>query len=84
MSQKLRLALVEWSDIVDGGGEWDSGEEPLIPVTVQTVGFILSKGKKHIVLVRDYFDQDGKRTLGGRLAIPIGCVERITMLVPRA
>lgn len=76
--------LIEWSDIVDGGGEWHHGEEPLKPVLVRTIGFVLSKTKKHIVVARDYYFQDGKRVLGGRLAIPLGCVERITPLVAKA
>lgn len=77
--KKLKAVIVEWSDILDGGGEWhDSGE--LEPVTVYTAGFLLSKGPKHIVIVRDYYDHEDKRTLGGRLAIPVGCIVRIVNL----
>lgn len=77
--KKLKAVLVEWSDILDGGAEWnDSGE--LEPVTVYTAGFLLSKGPKHIVVVRDYFDHEGKRTLGGRLAIPVGCIVKMVTL----
>lgn len=77
--KKLKPVLVEWSDILDGGAEWNDDHE-LEPVTVFTAGFILSKGPKHIVVVRDYFDHDGKRTLGGRLAIPVGCITKIVGL----
>jgi hypothetical protein len=52
----------------------------LEPVTVFTAGFLLSKGQKHIVIVRDYYDHDGKRTLGGRLSIPVGTVVKIQNL----
>lgn len=76
--------LIEWADIVDGGAEWHHGEEPLKPVLVRTVGFLVSESKKHIVVVRDYYHQDGKRVLGGRLAIPTGCIERITELVAKS
>lgn len=77
--KKLKPVLVEWRDILDGGSEWhDDGE--IAPVTVMTVGFLLSKRPEHIVIIRDYYDQDGKRTLGGRLAIPVGCVVKITNL----
>lgn len=77
--KKLKPVLVEWHDILDGGSDWsDDGE--LEPVTVFTAGFILSKGPKHIVLVRDYYDHDGKRTFGGRLSIPVGTVVRIQNL----
>jgi hypothetical protein len=77
--KKLKPVLVEWSDILDGGAEWSDDHE-LEPVTVFTAGFLLSKGQKHIVIVRDYFDHDGKRTLGGRLSIPVGTVVRIQNL----
>ena len=49
-------------------------------MTVRTVGFLLSKGQKHIVVTRDYFDHEEKRTLGGRLAIPVGCIVKIQNL----
>jgi hypothetical protein len=77
--KKLKAVLVEWSDILDGGAEWSDGHE-LEPVTVLTTGFLLSKGPKHIVIVRDYYDHEDKRTLGGRLAIPVGCITRIQNL----
>jgi hypothetical protein len=77
--KKLKPVLVEWSDIIDGGAEWSDDHE-LEPVTVLTAGFLLSKGPKHIVVVRDYFDHEEKRTLGGRLSIPVGCIVRIQNL----
>jgi hypothetical protein len=77
--KKLKPVLVEWADILDGGAEWND-EHELEPVTVFTAGFILSKGPKHIVVVRDYYDHEEKRTLGGRLAIPVGCIVRIVNL----
>ena len=80
VSKKLKPVLVEWHDILDGGGEWQDDDGNLAPVTVRTVGFLLSKGPKHIVVTRDYFDNDGKRTLGGRLAIPVGCIVKIQNL----
>jgi hypothetical protein len=78
-SKELAPVLVEWSDIIDGGGEWHD-DAHLEPVTVYTVGYLVSKGRKHIVIVRDYFDCDGRRTFGGKLAIPIGCVVKIQSL----
>ena len=77
--KKLKAVLVEWSDILDGGADW-SDEHELDPVTVLTAGFLLSKSQTRVVIVRDYFDNDGKRTLGGRLAIPVGCIVRIQNL----
>lgn len=77
--KKLRPVLVEWRDILDGGADW-SDEHELEPVTVFTTGFLLSKGQQHLVIVRDYYDHDGKRTFGGRLSIPVGTVVRIQSL----
>jgi hypothetical protein len=77
--KKLKPVLIEWQDIIDGGGEWSDDHE-LEPVTVFTAGFLLSKGQKHIVIVRDYYDHEEKRTFGGRLSIPVGTVVRIQNL----
>lgn len=77
--KKLKAVLVEWHDILDGGADWSDDHE-LEPVTVFTAGFMLSKGQTRVVIVRDYYDHDGKRTLGGRLAIPVGCIVRIQNL----
>lgn len=78
----LKPVLVEWSDILDGGSEWHEhdAKHQLKPVRVKTTGYLLSVSRKHIVIVRDYYDHDGKRTLGGRLAIPCGCIEKIVYL----
>jgi hypothetical protein len=78
-AKPLMPVLVEWHDIIDGGGEW-ADDEHLSPVTVYTAGFLLKKGKKHIVLVRDYYDDEGRRTYGGKLAIPTGCIVKMTGL----
>lgn len=77
--KKLKPVLVEWHDILDGGAEWQD-ESELAPVTVLTAGFLLTKGLKHIVVVRDYYDHDGKRVYGGKLAIPVGCIVKTTPL----
>jgi hypothetical protein len=77
----LKPVLVEWSDILDGGAEWHQHDgKHLKPVRVRTVGYLMHVNRKHIVIVRDYYDSDGKRTLGGRLAIPCGCIEKIVYL----
>lgn len=79
--KRLKPVMVEWQDILDGGAEWQDGV--IAPVLVRTTGFLLTENKKHVVLVRDYFDLDGKRTLGGQLAIPLGCIKRMVELVPK-
>lgn len=79
--KKLSPVLVEWMDILDGGGEWQTRTPA--PVKVRTVGFIYKRNRKHIVLIRDYYDLDGHRTIGGALAIPTGCIHRILELSPK-
>jgi hypothetical protein len=77
----LKMVMLEWSDILDGGAEWHQHDGKFLkPVRVKTVGYLLHVNKKNIVIVRDYYDHDGKRTLGGRLAIPTGCIEKIVYL----
>lgn len=80
----LRPVTVEWHDIFDEGSEWIHHDaKPTKPVRVRTTGYLHSKHKNHIVLVRDYYDHGGKRTLGGRLAIPTGCIIKLVYLAPK-
>lgn len=77
----LQPVSVEWNDIFDEGSEWIHHDaKPTKPVKVRSTGYLLTENKKFLVLVRDYYDHDGKRTLGGRVAIPIGCIDKITKL----
>lgn len=79
--KRLKHVLVEWMDIVDGGGEWQTKTPS--PVKVRTVGYLYERNKKHIVIIRDYYDLDGHRTIGGTLAIPVGCIHRMVDLEPK-
>lgn len=81
--KKLTPVVVEWLDILDGGGEWQQPHTTPSPVQVRTVGYIHKRNKRHIVLIRDYYDLDGHRTIGGALAIPLGCIVKITDLAPK-
>lgn len=81
MLRPLKPVTVEWNDIFDEGSEWIHHDAKATkPVKVRSTGFLLSQHEKYIVLVRDYYDHDGKRTLGGRVAIPTGCITKITHL----
>lgn len=81
MLRPLQPVTVEWNDIFDEGSEWIHHDaKPTKPVKVRSTGYLLTENKKFLVLVRDYFDHDGKRTLGGRVAIPLGCIDKITKL----
>lgn len=80
----LQPITVEWNDIFDEGSEWIHHDaKPTKPVKVRSTGYLLSQNEKFIVMVRDYYDYDGKRTYGGRVAIPAGCIVKITYLGPK-
>lgn len=80
MLSRLKPVLIEWLDIVDGGAEWRTDTPS--PVKVRTVGYIYRRTQKHIVVIRDYHDLEEHRTIGGSLAIPTGCIVKITHLSP--
>lgn len=79
--KRLKPVLVVWKDILDNGADWhhDGDVEPR-PVRVNTIGFLKTETKAHIVIARDYYDLDGKRVHGGLLALPRGCIVSITDL----
>ena len=80
----LPPVTVEWNDIFDEGSEWiHHDDKPTKPVKVRSTGYLLSQNGKFLVLVRDYYDHDGKRVFGGRVAIPVGCVDKIRYLGPK-
>jgi hypothetical protein len=79
----LKPVTVVWRDIFDDGPSWQDGDTQLNPITVRTTGYLLSDNAKHIVIVRDYYDHQGRRTLGGRVAIPKGCIDKISYLVTK-
>lgn len=80
--RQLPPITVEWNDIFDEGADWiEHDAKPTKPVKVRSTGYLLTKNSRFLVMVRDYFDHEGKRTLGGRVAIPTGCIDRITYLV---
>lgn len=81
MARTPKLVEIVWSDILDGGPEWHHDEgEPLRPVRVRTVGYVIRETQKTLEIARDYYHHEGKRTLGGRLVIPKGCIEKLTVL----
>lgn len=79
--KRLKPVLVVWRDILDHGADWHhDGDADPRPVRVSTVGYLKSETKQHIVIARDYYDLNGKRTHGGLLAIPRGCIVSVTEL----
>jgi hypothetical protein len=80
----LQPVTVEWNDIFDEGSEWIHHDaKPTKPVKVRSTGFLLEKNLKFLVLVRDYYDHEFKRVFGGRVAIPVGCIDKIVYLTKK-
>lgn len=74
-------AVVIWNDIFDEGSEWiHPGSPPTKPVKVFSSGYLLERNVNFVVLARDYYDHDGHRIYGGRMAIPKGCIDSITCI----
>jgi hypothetical protein len=71
--------VVVWRDIFDEGPEWiHPGADPIVPVVVRTAAYLLCKNADFVVVARDYYDHEGARVYGGRMAIPYGCIDSIT------
>ena len=81
------LVAVLWEDAaLKDAGTWHSVEEgsshAYEPVLMRTVGFLLSKTRKGIVLTHTH-SEDGS-TMAPRDQIPAGMVRSITPLQPKA
>lgn len=73
--------VVVWRDILDEGSEWiHPDSDPIVPVVVRTAAYLLYKTPEFVVIARDYYDHDGSRVYGGRMAIPYGCIDSITCI----
>ncbi len=84
------LVLVEWVDIVNTTGEWQTAEQLLewadqLESTVHHVGFVLKEDQDFVVLVDSYFpttDPNNKHLsqMGTCTRIPRGCIVSIKYL----
>lgn len=71
---KVRIVTVEWDDICSNGG-WLSPENARADWKVISVGMLLSRTKKELVLVQSkVFDRDA---VADTLTIPIGVVRKV-------
>ena len=70
------IVAVLWDDATALDG-WSSGHDEVKPCHVLSVGFLVRKTKKHIVLAQD-ISPDGQQC--GRGQIPKGMVKRITRI----
>ena len=78
------LVKVRWQDIQSHDGPWVDMEEvpEYTPVTVETVGWIITDHDKYITLVSTL--SDDQTFTGSVCSIPKGCIEFIRELGPGA
>lgn len=71
---KVKIVTVTWDDICSNGG-WVSPEHARADWKVISVGMLLSRTKKEIVLVQSKVF--GRDTVADTLTIPIGVVRKV-------
>ena len=76
------LVKVRWEDIQSHDGPWVDMEEipEYTPVTVETVGWIITDHEKYITLVSTL--SDDQTFTGSVCSIPKGCILSIRDLAP--
>jgi len=72
-----KLVLVQWIDACHAPSGWQFGEAPQVDFEpVYSVGFLIEKRKKGILLAQTWFPQD----CANIIAIPRGMITKITVL----
>lgn len=72
-----QLVLVQWIDACHAPSGWQFGESPQVDFEpVFSVGFLIEKRKKGILLAQTWFPQD----CANIIAIPKGMITKITVL----
>ena len=76
--QPYPMVEVIWDDAAGHDDQWAQGEDfPVKPELVISVGFLVLKNNKYIVIAQD-IDADGKHN--GRTQIPRGMVKKMKVL----
>jgi hypothetical protein len=72
-----KLVLVEWIDACHAPSGWQFGDSPQVDFEpVFSVGFLIEKQKKGILLAQTWFPED----CANIIAIPRGMITKITVL----
>jgi len=77
----FNLVIVRWDDIQSHDGAWVDMEEipEYTPVTVETVGWVITDDEKYITLVSTL--SDDQTFAGSVCSIPKGCIQSVRNLV---
>jgi hypothetical protein len=72
-----KLVLVEWIDACHAPSGWQFGNQPQVDFEpVYSIGFLIQKKKKGILLAQTWFPGDYANVI----AIPKGMIKKITTL----
>ena len=75
---KERIVCIEWDDASSNSGYYDKDHpEKFNPVRCKTVGYLISKNKKAVVVAGEFFEDGDKRHIH---TIPKKMIHKITEL----
>lgn len=74
-----RLLMVTWEDSCTRGAGWQDGNyvKSLTPCIIDTVGWVLSESRDHIVLAASVSETGN---VEGHMCIPTACIKRKRLL----
>ncbi|RJO72876.1 MAG: hypothetical protein C4523_02575 [Myxococcales bacterium] len=68
----MKIVRITWHD-AEADAEWAKADDPVTVPECETVGFLVKKTRKEIVIAHTRSGDD----VNGRFSIPRGCVVRI-------
>jgi len=80
---KEQIVCIEWEDAASNSGYYDKTKpEDFVPVRTRTVGHVVSRGKKAIIVSQDRFYSPGGKVEDDRhiSIIPRGMIRKVTEL----
>ena len=75
----MKIIEVEWEDSCSIANQWMKPNGDLEPSLCKSVGYLVSKNKKRIVIAQNYNDESGE--VHNQFIIPRGCVIKIKEVV---
>ena len=74
----MKVVRIVWFDSKGVTSEWEFKDEmePMLPVVISSVGYLYSDHEKYKTIVQSKGDDQ----VVGRMTIPMGCIEKITIL----
>ena len=73
---KLKKVHVTWIDSAAAARQWIDKEELMTVAVCSSVGFLLERTRRHILIAQSYSDTQ----YGQVLVIPAGCIRKVKRL----